>query len=170
MTWENPISFDGSVSTLALWNTYLKDNMDALKAPPTDSYNGIDAATYTLGLTSTSWSDISSVFELNISSKGGDLLVIFNADLQTTTSILYLDIEVNGNRQGGTDGILAILDGIGVPKNLPMYWLLTEMQAGDYTIKMKYKMQTAATSAILFMGGQSGDSAIAPQFVVREVS
>ena len=170
MTWENPISFDGRVSTLALWNTYLKGNMDALKAPPTDSYNGIGAGSFALTLTSTSWSDISSVFELTISSNGGDLLVIFNASLQSTTSIFYLDIEVNGARQGGADGILAILDGTGVPKNLPMYWLLTEMQAGDYTIKMKYKMQTAATQALLYMGGEQFSSAIAPQFVVREVS
>ena len=157
-TWTLPKSWSAESSRLESWNTYLQQNMEALKNPPSDDYS----PTYTgsnFGSTSSStWGTIPS-FSLSLTTFGGDLLIGFHCYATLSSGRGYFDITVDSQRQGGTDGILAL----SYTTNVSLIWLKQELVAGDHTVAVQFKSSGGGAALTL-------EAVMLPQFWVREVS
>lgn len=104
MAWTTPKTWATEPLTSTDMNTHIRDNLNALKAPPTDTHKIDNATNYTTALTG--WRDVDATdFNVSITTTGGDVLiggyfVMFNA-----SNLVSWDIEVDGVRWGGDDGI-----------------------------------------------------------------
>lgn len=156
MAWNNP-TWKAESITVEKLNTRLRDNMTALKEPPTDyyhySYTGASFAT----TTSTSFAVISANLSLSLTTTGGDVLLVFNA----AASNCYLDFTVDDERLGGTDGILAIPTLATYGEQTQMIWLAQNLAAGDHTFEVHWKVASGTGTLYQF---------VPPSFFAREVS
>ncbi len=174
----------GEIVTATLMNTHLRDNLIALKDPPSaaSSLNVSDLST-----TSTSFTNIDGTnLSLSVTTTGGDLMVGFSGSFVMTNTDLSsrcrgaLDFTVDGTRQGNTDGILSLGEGGfadhaddegGTPVSFVR--LVTGLAAGAHTINMQWKAAsdgTGTTTIKLFGGAGSTYNLSEPQFWAREVS
>lgn len=140
-------------SALAFWNTYLRDNMTHIKAPPNEQYAPAYANTTTT-TASTTFADISSDYSLDITTFGGDILVSFSCFADTAC----FDISVNGSRQGGNDGIQQANSG---GASIQLLWPVFGLAPGTHTISIQWKTN-GGTATI--------DNEFMPYFNVREFS
>ena len=77
MTWTRPKTWvTGEALTASDLNTHLRDNLDALKSPPTKQFNGV----ITADSNSVSFVDIDPALELELATAGGDVLVGISID------------------------------------------------------------------------------------------
>jgi len=163
MAWTAPTTrATGNLITASIWNTDIVDNLDALKAPPTDT------AEVTSGYTTTSTSFVNvdgTNLSLSITTTGGDLLVHFHGagDNLTTATFTYFDFTVNGTRQGSADGITYFgRDATNDQYPVSFSRLVTGLAAGTYTINLQWR--TTGGTARLNNEGSS------IQFWARETS
>ena len=169
-TWTTPKTWStGEALTASDMNTHIRDNLDALKEPPTASYACDEASDYTT--TSTTFVDVDSTnLSLQITTTGGDVLIGFVGTVQLTTaaSILF-DVDVDGTRDGGDDGICrgysstnTLIQTIGFVR------LITGLSAGSHTFKLQWKT-TSGTLVDLYAGAGTSNRDLHPQFWAREV-
>jgi hypothetical protein len=166
MAWTTPKTWNtGDLVTATDLNTHLRDNLDALKGPPTGSYVLNQGSDYTT--TSTSFVDLDATnLSLTITTTGGDVLVVFaGTGLTAGGNAVYLDITLDGTRVGGNDGIVDIYNGY-FP--IPLVYLLRSVSAGSHTIKLQWKV--SGGTGTLFAGAGTSAFDLHPQFWVREVS
>src|SRR5437870_3974674 len=100
--WTQPRSWSvGELTTAALMNQHLRDNLDWLKTPP----QGVYTAPSLIVITSTTMVDILS--PVTITSAGGAFLVGMQAGMSCSaaTVIITFDLQVDGVSQGGSTGI-----------------------------------------------------------------
>lgn len=155
--WTDPANIGRETSTLTFWNTYLRDNMAHIKAPPTDYHHyAFNAATYET-TTSTSFVQIDATLDLSLETFGGDVLLIFNA----AASNCYLDFVVNGSRQGGNDGILSVPTLADYGNPVQMIWLVQGLVAGTHSFSVYWKVASGTGSLY---------EHVPPSFVAREFS
>lgn len=154
--WTNPITWGATPITADLLNEQIRDNTEHLKEPPTDSYTGSGSGSYSTS--STSFVDIDAVFDLSITTFGGDVLIAFNFGLTSGSPVGYIDILFDGSRVGGNDGIVGCLPST----ENSAYWLLTDIAAGTYTAKLQWKSAGGTISM--------NTASTYPQFWMREVS
>ena len=77
MTWTRPKTWvTGEALTASDLNVHLRDNLDALKSPPTNQFNGVISATSS----SVTFVDIDPALELELATAGGDVLVGISTD------------------------------------------------------------------------------------------
>lgn len=156
-TWTEPKTWSAERSKLSDWNTYLQQNTEAIKNPPTDSY----APTYTgsafATTTSTSWVAIGGSYSLSLDTAGGDLFCQFSA----AVSNAFLDFAVDGTRVGGNDGILIVPTVATYGSPTRMIWLVQELAAGTHTLDVYWKVASGTGSLSLHA---------IPQLVARELS
>lgn len=143
--------------TDAKLNARIRDNMLALKDPPSDDYTAISSDP-SISASSTAWGELSA-FNLSLTTGGGDVLLMLTGNAATTGAGGYLDIAVDGNRQGGTDGILAV----SFSTQILLVWPIQDLAAGDHDFSVYGKLAS---------GGAMGffPSDVPPQFVAREIS
>jgi hypothetical protein len=168
MTWTTPKTWaDQELVTADLLNTHLRDNLEALKEPPSGNYECDETSEYTT--TSTSFVDVDATnLVMTLATGGGNVMVHFHGNLQHSGSSgrIYLDVEVDGTRVAGDDGIVwgagdAIFD-------LTFTRLITGLSAGDHIFKLQWK--TSAATATLYAGAGTSNKDTHPQFWAREVS
>lgn len=167
-TWTAPRTWaTNDLITAALLNQHLRDNLEALKTPPTAHYEMNEAADITLS--STTWADVSTKFNLTITTSGGDILVGFcGAILAPSTGLTYFDIMVDGVAVSGDDGMILIYEpNTASIQNASFTRLLTGYGSGSHTIKLRYKRVTA--NSTLYAGAGTATLDLHPQFWVREV-
>lgn len=156
MAWTTPKSWlAGSPLGASELNTHLRDNMNALKAPPTDLHD----ITASHNTTSTSWGDVDGTnLALTITTTGGDILVSFSG--------------AGSMAAGGNFGYLGIsLDGVDLYTNGIVYTtvagyvglsfavLLQSVAAGSHTVKLRFKVS-----------GSTFTTAGIGQFFIRETT
>lgn len=174
--WSSPRTWSaGELVTASLFNTHLRDQLNALKAPPTDYYNVDEASNYTT--TSTSFTDVDATdLALSITTTGGDILVMFSGSYNVNNTIgrLFLEIDLDGSAQATNDGALAYygngitnIDGAILPISFQR-WLFG-VSAGAHVIKLQWKVSSGHT-ATLYAGAGTSNADIHPQFSAREVS
>lgn len=165
MTWTTPRTWStGELVTASLLNTHLRDNLDALKNPPSDSYLANESANYTT--TSTSFVDVDAtnlVFTLDTG--GGDVQVAFNGVVGGNGTV-YFDVEVDGVRFAGDDGITRTINGS--THALSFIILVEGLAAGSHTFKLQWKV--SASTGTLYAGAGTANFDVHPQFWAREVS
>ena len=151
---------DDELVTANVMNTDVRDNLNALKAPPTARYELNEASDYTT--TSTSFVDVDGTkLALTITTSGGDVMVHFHG---TMDSYVLLDIAVDGVRVGGDDGIVRAqnLDDVSFTR------LIAGLSAGEHTFKLQWKVPSGTGK--LYAGAGTSGFDIHPQFWAREMS
>jgi hypothetical protein len=165
MVWITPKTWStGEALTASDLNTHLRDNLNALKAPPTAHYELNESADYTT--TSTTFVNVDGTkLSLSLTTTGGDVLVCFAGFIQSTGShAVYLDLLLDAARVGGNDGIVGIYNGF---VTLPLVYLLTGVSAGAHTIKLQWKV--SGGTGTLYAGAGTLNFDMHPQFWAREV-
>lgn len=175
MTWSAPATWTtDQVVTAADLNQELRDNLIALKDPPSDNYELNEGADDTTS--STSFGDVDATnFALTIITTGGDVMVNLagaSIDNATGSARTFFDIDVDGVRAGGDDGIARIEQGTSGGANVNMLvsfsYLITGLAAASHTFKLQWKV-SAGTSK-LFAGAGTSNADVHPQFFAREIS
>jgi hypothetical protein len=172
MAWTEPKTWSAEPLVAGDLNTHLRDNLNAIKDPPTAHYELDESADYTTS--SQSFVNVDNTpgkLSLTISTNGGDVLVGFHAIVGTAATgvpICYFDIEVDGNRIGGDDGICTVRHSGGVATLVSFVRLITGLEAGSHTFKLQWKVNTSTETLYAGAGTSAFDGH--PQFWVREVS
>jgi hypothetical protein len=155
--WTNP-DFKVQPSTLELWNTYLRDNMTHVKAPPTASYTYTYAASDYKTTSSAAWVAMGTVLTLSLESFGGDILLEFNASIMGTG---YLDVAIDEQRQGGNDGILAFTTALTIGTPVRLSWLFQDVVAGTHSFDVYWKAASGSLALVQY---------VPPSLLIREFS
>lgn len=171
MAWTTPRTWvTGELVTATIMNTHIRDNLNALKAPPTDSHVVNEASDYTT--TSTSFVDVDATdLALTITTTGGDVLVHFHGSVYRnggSSRMVFLDVDVDGARTAGDDGIVATMADTDLkPHAIGFTRYISGLSAGSHTFKLQWKVDGAA---LMSSGAGTANNDLHPQFWVREVS
>jgi len=171
MAWTTPKTWNvDELLTAANLNTHLRDNLNALKAPPTARYECDEASDYTT--TSTSFVDVDGTkLAVTITTGGGDVLVHFHGCVSHSSSNyrIHFTVTVDGTPVASDDGIIGTAAPQAVPGNPVSFTrLITGVSAGEHLFKLQWKTQGG--TAKLFAGAGTSGADLHPQFWVREVS
>jgi hypothetical protein len=154
------------VLTAVNFNTHVRDNLKALKDPPTDSFVANEGTDWTT--TSTSFVDIDATdLSLTITTNGGAVMVGFYGSLTTPAGAGYLDVDVDGTRWAGDDGLIRAT--ANQSSAVCFVILVTGLSAASHTFKLQWKAGSSATLT-LYAGAGTAAQDTHPQFWVREVS
>ena len=167
VAWVSPKSWAvNELLTASNMNIHLRDNLGALKDPPTDYYDFNEGADYTT--TSATFADIDATdLALTITTTGGDVFVHFHGLVKnSTTERTYFDVDVDGARTAGDDGIT--LQGGTDTESISFTRLIAGLSAGAHTFKLQWKV--SGGTATLYAGAGTANFDVHPQFWVRELS
>ncbi len=159
--WTQPRSWSvGELTTAALMNQHLRDNLDWLKSPPL----GVHVVATSFVLTSTVLVDIMS--PITITSAGGAFLVGLQCCVSASAASVNtsIDLHVDGVSQGSGLGITYYSGtGVGTTFNPSFVFYVSPKAAGSHTFKLRAAVSTGSTT---FYAASAGYSA---QFWVREI-
>jgi hypothetical protein len=174
MAWTTPRTWaTGELVTKTIMDTHIRDNLNALKDPPSDEYAVHETSDYYT--TSGSFVDVYSYASVTITTTGGDVLIVFFGVLKNATAgaRVYLDVEIDGSSLlGGDDGLLCV-----VPKPITsasdtapfcLVFLATGIDAGEHTFVPQWKV--SGGTAYMYAGAGTTNYDLHPQLVAREVS
>jgi len=162
----------GTLITAAIWNQDVVANIVAIKDPPTDNQRADEASDYTSS--STTFVDVDSAgdpdFSLSITTTGGDIMVGFVGTMTNGTAAAraYIDIALDGVRQGLDDGLFEHQAAGGTLFPCGFVYLIRGVSAGTHTIKLQYKVSSG--TATIYAGAGSANADLHPQFWCREAS
>jgi hypothetical protein len=164
MAWTAPKTWVvGEAVTAADLNAHIRDNLLALKAPPTTLIKLDESSDYTT--TSTSFVAIDNTkLNLSITTTGGDVLIVFFANLSNSTSHVQLDVEFDGVAIGGDNGLIRVSGGSGNYGLASLSCLKQSVSAGTHSVRMMWKVPSGTGT---LYSGTTLD--IHPMFWVREV-
>ncbi len=168
--WATPVTWGvDQLVTASDLNAQLRDNLNALKTPPSTHYELNESSDYTTS--QTSFVDVDSTkLKLTITTAGGDVFVGFHGSVEHSGgSAIYFDVDVDGAAVGGNDGLMRVRgtdlsDTIGVN----FIRLVSGLAAGEHIFKLQWK--TGAATATLLAGAGTSGKDVHPQFWVREIS
>ena len=130
------------------------ENLAALKNLSTAAYT----TTENIQLTSRDFADVDSDnLNLTITTEGGDVLVHFHGPVYVPRISAYFDVEVDGTRQGGDDGLGRVYGRDSLRTIVNFTCLIQGLSAGSHTFKLKCR-----TTAAVDLGPSA-------QFWVREI-
>lgn len=169
MTWNPPKTWTAEPLTSLDLNEQVRDNLEALKDPPSANYEPQETTDY---LTSSqNFVDVDSEnLAFNLETNGGDVLIGFHGTFyRSTFANAFLDVEIDGVRIGGTDGILRFyVDSSGLYEAVSFTRLVTGLDAAPHIFKLQWKV--LGLDVTLFAGAGTNKADVIPQFWVREVS
>jgi len=148
MAWTTPATWVAATPLgAAQLNEQLRDNLNALKTPPTDVYN--PAGGYST--TSTSYVDVDATnYNLTITTTGGDILIIFSGSgaMTASSNVGYVTVALDGTdlHTAGIAWTSAATYG-----DLSFTLLLEGIAAGSHSVKLRYKV--SASTLTLLSGG-----------------
>jgi len=171
MAWTQPKTWSNEPLVAGDMNTHLRDNLEALKDPPSYNYESDEGADY--ATSSTSFIEVDPTnYVASITTNGGDVMVGFAATVVGTGggNRVYLNLEVDSVLVAGNDGI--VLVGADVPNDkycisLAPY-LITGIDPGNHVIKLMWKVNSGTFT--MYAGAGTSAADVHPQFWVREVS
>jgi hypothetical protein len=183
MGWSSPATrVTGDLISASIYNTDIIGNLLALKSPPSAKYNIDEASDYTAS--STSFTNVDNAdLSLTITTTGGDVMVHFHGTVKTASSgatqnaRIYFDLEVDGSREGGNDGICmaagsdSAADG-NTLRQVSFTRLITGLSSGSHTFKLQWKVSaaTGTPTGTLYAAAGTASLDLHPQFWCREVS
>jgi hypothetical protein len=165
--WTTPKTWStDELVTAAMLNTHIRDNLNALKAPPTDSYVFDDGADWTT--TSATFADIDATdLAVTITTTGGDVLVHFHGNAQHSGAgeRINFNFSVDGVDHAADDGVIYMSGTVIVPVSFTR--LVTGLSAAAHTFKMRWK--TSGATATLLAGAGTANKDVHGQFWAREI-
>jgi hypothetical protein len=166
--WTTPATWavDQLVSADDL-NTLVRDNLNALKTPPSAHYECDEGSDYATN--STSFTDVDAThLALTITTAGGDVFVGFHGNVACNQRVFF-DVYVDSARIGGDDGIIRNGSN-GQNDPISFVRLVSGLSAGAHTFKLQWKVGGTSPSATLYAGAGTASFDVHPQFWVREMS
>ena len=171
MAWTTPKSWTTEPLTSYDLNTHLRDNLIALKSPPTATVDLFDTVPRTTSSTTFTPIDATHLSH-TLTTTGGDLLVGFSGLFYSaTTSYINLDLELDSVLVSGDDGLVA-MDLVAAQYDVPTVsftHLITNVAPGSHTLRMMWKTTTGTVSLICGPTNASGIR-VHNYFWVREIS
>jgi hypothetical protein len=168
MAWTTPKTWSvGELVTASDMNTHLRDNLNALKTPPSAHYVLDQASEYTT--TSTSFVDVDATnLSSTITTNGGDVMVIFSGvfNHNTNGAIIFLNLSVDGANVQPEDGIVSATLQAANRSNIVLFYMVTGLPAGSHTFRLRWK--TSSGVATLHAGATA--PLVHSQWIVREIS
>lgn len=155
------------------FNTYISDNLDYLLNRPVAIQLVNEGADYTTS--SSTFADVDATdLSKTITTNGGDVLVAFLCSvINSSQRATYLDLDVDGARQGGNDGLACTVAAADLPSALPLFCLVTGLAAGSHTFKIQWKRSAGTSTMYAGAGTTIGTSSIPadlhPFLFVKEV-
>ena len=175
MVWTPPKTWTSEPLTSVDLNRELRDNLDFLKNPPTAYYNPDEVSDYTTSNNVFHNIDVTNL-SLDLTTYGGAVLVgfhgVFNLSYAASGARIQLDLEVNGVREGGTDGLVGAHWPVNANQNFTLSFvrLITGLASGQtHTIRLQWRRRGGGV-ATLYAGAGSAETDYHPQFWAREVS
>jgi len=170
MAWTSPRTWvAGELVTAALMNAHVRDNLLVLKTPPSALYTVNEGADYTTA--SASFVDVDGTnLALVIVTNGGNVRVGWSSLVSLSVAgTVYLDIDVDGAREGGDDGIVAgtVEGGTDTREALALNWVIAGLSAASHTIKLQWKV--SAGTGTIYAGAGTSNLDLHPQFNVAEI-
>ena len=157
--------------TASIMNIHVRDNLNALKDPPTALYILNEAVDYTT--TSTSFVNVDATdLALTITTTGGDVMIGFHGQVVNSgLNKIYFDVNesVGAARLGGDDG-MTMFYMVAASQNAEcsFTWLARSLSAAAHTFTLQWK--TSAGTATLYAGAGTSTFDLHGIFWVREVS
>lgn len=159
MAWTTPKTWSTEPLTSFDMNTHIRDNLNALKTPPTgfaDLTGNTNKST-----TSTTFVDVDATnLSKTITTTGGYVLVTMHAFWTATTQPATVDLLRDGVSLTGGAGVLYMVAGY-ADYNSVMWW--DQPAAGSRTYKLQWKVTSGGTAQLV-------TSTVGGQFMVREVT
>lgn len=169
--WTSPMTWTASLVTVTQFNQQIRDNLLALKNPPTQTAMPNNIFT----TTSASYVDIdTNEFKCEITIAGSVVLFWFVATVQHSDSggIINFNISVDNVNQYGDDGLLCIrpMD-FSTSHRMPVTIVhrLTGLTPGTRVFRMKWKT-SGATATLHAHGGATNGANVYSQFGVTELT
>lgn len=136
MAWTNPKTWTSILVTVADMNTHVRDNLNALKAPPADQWDGELTDT----ITSATWADVDATnLALTITTTGGAVWVSYIGNT-ANHRLTALDLDVDGARYtANTYGFLRSESGSTGYYNMSFAIRITGLSAAAHTIKLQFR-------------------------------
>lgn len=146
MAWTTPRTWvAGEVPTAAIMNAHVRDNLNALKDPPTDLDQNWNT---TISTTSTSFVNITGA-EVTITTTGGRVMIGFHtphaASGGTTT---YFTLTIDGTEISGHANGVALVAAAGTSQMCFVY-LTAALSAGAHTIRVQWRVDSGARTATI---------------------
>lgn len=167
MSWTTPKTWTTEPLTSLDLNTHLRDNLNALKEPPTAVAVSPDSDYST---SSTVFVPVSTAnYTLSLTTQGGDVLVGFSGSFaHSVNGTAFFNLELNGTLVVADDGLLFVQSLTNAIANVTFTQLLTNVPAGNNSIKLMWKTNTP--TAFLYAGGlPPGSGKVHSQFWAREI-
>ena len=166
MGWEMPKTWTvDELVTAGDLNQHIRNNMNALKNPPSAHFEPNLGTDYTTS--QTSFVDVDATnLALTINTHGGDVFLHFHGTVNATSAV-YFDVYENNTRLGGDDGFLRDQSG-GVDRSISFTRLISGLAGGQHTFKLQWRVNSG--SATLFAGAGTANKDVHPQFWAREMS
>lgn len=168
MTWTTPLTWTDILSDASHFNQQIRDNLLALKAPPTALYESNEVSNYSIS-TST-YADIDTDFNLSITTTGGDVVIDFTGSIAASAAAGGLvDVSVDSTRivNNTSGGLLFISNG--GPRVYSFSHLIQGLSAGSHTFKLQWKSLAGATLT-MYAGAGTANYDVHPRFWVREMT
>jgi len=179
MAWSNPKNWTNEPLTASDMNTYLSDNLSALKDPPSAIYD-IDEAS-DLTFTATTFTDlvvtaVEGDFQHTIDTNGGDVMIGFRLALGVSADMFVaFDVSLDGTRigagAGATDGLWGkrvVATASNTDDMASCFHIQQGIAAGSHVFKLQAKIPSGTLTIFRAAGTSQGD--ILGQFWVREMS
>lgn len=168
MAWTEPITWTNVLSDASDFNEQIRDNLLALKQPPTSHYEANELSNYSTF--STTYANLDSDWSFSFSSNGGDLLIGLAA-CATGLDFGLLDVLIDSTRiaNNTSGGIRKIVSSN--TTNVSFLRWVRGLPAGTYTITLQWKNNSGgANSNTMRAGAGTVNEDVHPRFWVREVS
>ena len=175
-TWATPKTWnDGDPLTGTNMNDELRDELIAVKTPA-HAYGKVDEAS-NYSINTTSWTDVDTTnLAMTVVTSGGVIDVWFNANLYyvsgTGTTFAYLDIDVDGTRQGGDDGLAHLeITSTLTAAAIHVRCYVSGLSAASHTFKLQWKRVTGTNMvAGMYAGAGTVNHDIHPTMGLREIT
>lgn len=171
MAWTTPRTWVvDEVVTASVMNVHVRDNMNALKDPPTDQ----DILNLGADITVTSATfvdaDATNLSEV-IVTKGGDVLIGFSGTMAIDdTEALYIDVwETIEGTLADNDGMFSTTaHAAGAALNCSFVFLVRGLTARAHQFKLRVK-STGGSTVTIYAGAGTANADLHPNFWVKEI-
>lgn len=175
MAWTTPITWQSQLVTVAQFNEQIRDNLNALKNPPSARAAIDESANYnTTSLTFTGVDTTEGKFLHTITTHGGDVFVFFAVTL-TCDEVQHVHFDVRMDTDtfaGGDDGLLsARINSANEVVCVTGVAYFEAPDAGSHIFRLMWKVTGGGTAqATMYAGAGTSNRDLHPQFIVREIS
>lgn len=173
MVWTAPITWVDELSDASDFNTQIRDNLLALKHPPTSHYESNEGSDYSN--TSGDWADIDTDTNFAFTSYGGAILLGMICTTKPISEFAVdftiFDVEIDGTRIKNSAGGIA---SAAQRKRVSFLYLIEGIAAGVHNIKFQFRAAQSSdglsVDAHVYAGAGTTNYDVHPRFWVREIS